>query len=449
VSDHSELVAGRYRLIERLGSGSMGEVWRAHDERLDRTVAVKKLLPGKGLTDIAARQGNERALREARITARLQHPHAVCVHDVVEQDGQPCLVMEYVPARSLSAVVAQEGTLSPDRAARIGQEVASALAAAHAAGIVHRDVKPDNILLTEDNGAKITDFGISRTVGDGSVTGPGIVVGTPSYLAPEVAAGADASFASDVFSLGATLYAVVEGVPPFGLSDNTILLLQAVAAGQVPPPVKAGPLGPVLEWMLRRDPAARPVMAQVSDALDAVADGQPVTPPAATLLLPARHSPVRRRTAAATLTAAGLVAVGLVTGILISDNGTHAPVGALGGPAIAHTRGVPAPDTPTSNCVAAYTVTNRWPGGYQAQVTVSNPGGLTVNGWTVTLDLPDGQTITQLWNGALSRRDGSVTVANLNYNATMAADGSTTFGFLGAVSGTGEAAPAVRCAAHR
>jgi cellulase/cellobiase CelA1 len=271
------------------------------------------------------------------------------------------------------------------------------------------------------------------------VTGPGIVVGTPAYLSPEVAAGADASFASDVFSLGATLYAAVEGRPPFGFNDNTILLLQAVAAGQVPPPVKAGPLGPVLQWLLQRDPVRRPVMAHVSDALGAVADGKPVNP---TLRL---RSPVRRRTVVATLTAVGLVAIGLVTGILISGN-KHTPVGALGGPATAHTRGIPPPDT-SSNCVAAYTVTNRWPGGYQAQVTVSNPSGLTVNGWTVTLDLPDGQTITQLWNGALSRQGESVTVANLNYNATMAADGTTTFGFLGGATGT--ATPAVHCSAHR
>jgi cellulase/cellobiase CelA1 len=282
------------------------------------------------------------------------------------------------------------------------------------------------------------------------VTGPGFVVGTPAYLSPEVAAGASASFASDVFSLGATLYAVVEGAPPFGFNHNTILLLQAVAAGQVPPPAKAGLLGPVLEWMLRQDPAQRPVMAQVSDALGAVANGQPVTPPVPTLLLSAQHSPVRRKTVVATLTAVGLVAIGLVTGILISGNRSHTPVGALGGPATAHTRDIPAPDTSTnSNCVAAYTVTNRWPGGYQAQVTVSNPGGLTVNGWTVTLDLPDGQTITQLWNGTLSQRGESVTVANLDYNATMSADSSTTFGFLGGATDTDQAAPAVHCSAHQ
>jgi cellulase/cellobiase CelA1 len=152
------------------------------------------------------------------------------------------------------------------------------------------------------------------------------------------------------------------------------------------------------------------------------------------------------------LTAVGLVAVGLVTGVLISDHGGRSPVGALDLPRTAHTRGVPAPATPTdtgSGCVADYTVTDTWPGGYRAQVTVSNPGGVTVQGWTVTLDLPDGQTITQLWNGALSRQGASVTVANLAYNATMSSYGSTTFGFLGGLSGAGPARPVLHCAARR
>jgi tRNA A-37 threonylcarbamoyl transferase component Bud32 len=447
----SALIARRYRLVERIGSGAMGEVWLAHDERLDRAVAVKKLLPGTGLDEAEARRATERALREARNAARLQHPHAVVVHDVVEHDGRPCLVMEYVPARSLSAVVRVEGVLPPQRVARIGQQVAAALAAAHEAGIAHRDVKPDNVLLTDDVGAKITDFGISRAVGDSSVTGPGLIVGTPAFLSPEVATGGSGGYASDVFSLGATLYAAVEGAPPFGFNDNTIVVLQAVASGRVPPPVHAGPLGPVLLWMLRTDPAQRPTMAEVADALDAVAEGRTVTPPVPTTPM-AAPSPRRRRTVVATLTAVGLLTVGLVAGVLISDHGGRAPAGALDLPRTAHTRGVPTPATPTdtgSSCVADYAVTNAWPGGYQAQVTVRNPGGDTVRGWTVTLGLPDGQTITQLWNGALSRQGTSVTVANLDYNATMSSNGSTTFGFLGGVSGADAATPVLHCTAHR
>lgn len=439
------LIAGRYRLVERLGSGSMGEVWRAHDERLDRTVAVKQLLPAAGLSEIAARQGNERAMREARITAKLQHPHAVAVHDVVEHDGHPCLVMEYVSARSLSSVIAEQGILPPERVARIGQQVAAALAAAHAAGIVHRDVKPDNVLLTDDGGAKITDFGISRAVGDGSVTAPGIVVGTPAYLSPEIAAGATAGYASDVFSLGATLYAAVEGAPPFGHHENTIVLLQQVAAGQVAPPSHAGPLMPVLMWLLRRDPAERPTMARAADALGAVADGQQVVPPNPTLHLHLRRP--RQRAVLAGVAAVGLVTAGLVTGIVISASGQPTATDATVRPPTAHTRGVQAPTTQDSTCTADYAVTNTWPGGFQAQVTV-NASGAPLGGWQVTWSLPDGQTITNLWNGALTRQGTSVTVANLSYNATMSANGSTTFGFLGGLSGTSAAQPAVHCAAR-
>ncbi len=428
------MIAGRYRLVERLGSGAMGEVWRAWDERLDRVVAVKRLLPAAGLSEIAAREGDLRALREARLTARLQHPHAVTVHDVVEHDGRPCLVMEYVPARSLATEL---GKLTPTRVARIGEQIAEALAAAHAAGIVHRDVKPDNVLLTEDAGAKITDFGISRAVGDGSVTGPGIVVGTPAYLAPEIAAGGHATFASDVFSLGATLYAATEGRPPFGYGENTILLLKAVAEGQVAPPRSAGPFAPVLSWLLRRDPAERPTMAQAAEALGGIADGRSVIPPQATLRLPDGPLPrPRRRTVVAALAAVGLVAVGLVTGVLIGGAGSPPTTTATDRPPTAHTRGIPAPRTTHSpvGCVADYSLVNAWQGGYQAQVTVSNPGQATLAGWTVTLELPDGQTITQVWNGRLSQRGTSATIANLSYNAEMSADASTTFGFLGSVS---------------
>ncbi|HEX5400973.1 MAG TPA: protein kinase [Pseudonocardiaceae bacterium] len=437
MTDADSLIAGRYRLIERLGGGAMGEVWRAHDERLDRTVAVKQLLPGA-----AAKQSGERAMREARNAARLQHPHAVAVHDVVEHDGQPCLVLEYVPARGLASVLAEHGTLPPVEVARIGEQVASALAAAHEAGIVHRDVKPDNVLLGDDGAARITDFGISRAVGDGSVTGPGIVVGTPAYLAPEVAAGAGADFASDVFSLGATLYAAVEGDPPFGYGENTILLLKAVADGQVPEPTLAGPLGPVLLWLLRRDPAERPTMAAAADALRAVADGRPVVPPTPTLHLSAEGVVIARRTLVAALGAVGLVAAGVIAGVLIG--GQHGSVSAAS-PPTAHTRGIPAPVTTNVSCVADYTLVNSWPGGYQASVTVTNAGRVALDGWSVTLELPTGQTITGTWNGQLSQQGSAATVANAPYNGSVSLDGSTMFGFNGGLTSGTPATPVVHC----
>jgi serine/threonine protein kinase len=252
----------------------MGVVWTAHDERLHRTVAVKQLLLQPGLAEADTDEAKRRAMREGRIAARLQHPHAVAVYDVAEDDGQPWLVMEYLPSKSLSAVLSERGTLPPRDVASIGMQVASALAAAHNAGIVHRDIKPGNVLLGDDGTVKITDFGISRATGDVTVTATGMLAGTPAYLAPEVAKGYDPGSPSDVFSLGSTLYAAIEGEPPFGLSENTIALLHKVASGKVNPPRNAGPLTALLMRLLRAEPEDRPTMAEARDALAAVANGQ-------------------------------------------------------------------------------------------------------------------------------------------------------------------------------
>jgi serine/threonine protein kinase len=255
----------------------MGVVWQARDERLERMVAIKQLVLQPGLSEQETDEARRRAMREARIAARLQHPNAITVFDVAENDGEPCLVMEFLPSRSLSSVLAERGTLSPEEAAKICAQVASALTAAHAAGIVHRDVKPANILLTENGTAKITDFGISRAVGDVTVTQTGISAGTPAYLAPEVARGHDPSPAADVFSLGATLYNAVEGRPPFGTSQNPLALLHAVATGQVPPPKQAGAVTTLLMGMLDAEPEARPTMREATDALTEVGAGRSVT----------------------------------------------------------------------------------------------------------------------------------------------------------------------------
>ncbi len=268
------LVAGRYRLSQRIGSGAMGVVWTALDERLHRTVAVKQLLLTPGLSESDTDEAKRRAMREGRIAARLQHPHAVAVYDVAEDDSQPWLVMEYLPSKSLSGVLSERGTLPPRDVASIGMQVASALAAAHNAGIVHRDIKPGNVLLGDDGTVKITDFGISRATGDVTVTATGMLAGTPAYLAPEVAKGYDPGSPSDVFSLGSTLYAAIEGQPPFGLSENTIALLHKVASGKVDPPRNAGPMTALLMRLLRAEPEERPTMAEARDALAAVANGQ-------------------------------------------------------------------------------------------------------------------------------------------------------------------------------
>ncbi|SDD97897.1 serine/threonine-protein kinase [Actinokineospora iranica] len=270
------LVAGRYQLGTRIGSGAMGVVWKAHDERLHRTVAVKQLLSQPGLTEAQADEARRRAMREGRIAARLAHPNAITVYDVAEHDNEPWLIMEYLPSKSLATVLNEREFLPPTEAARIGTQVAAALVAAHAAGIVHRDVKPANVLLGEDGTVKITDFGISRATGDVTVTATGMLAGTPAYLAPEVAKGEQPTSAADVFSLGSTLYTAVEGHSPFGLSENTLALLYAVAAGKVMPPRQAGPLTALLMQLLRADPRERPTMTEAKDALAAVAAGKPL-----------------------------------------------------------------------------------------------------------------------------------------------------------------------------
>ncbi|WP_459715412.1 serine/threonine-protein kinase [Actinophytocola sp. KF-1] len=270
MTGEGHLVAGRYRLVRPIGTGAMGMVWQGHDERLLRPVAVKKLLLRPGLGAAETNEKVARCLREGRIAARLQHPNAITVFDVVDEDGVPHLVMEYLPSRSLATAITEDGPLAPSAVAAVGAQVASALAAAHAAGIVHRDITPANILLGADGVAKLTDFGISRAVDDAAVTRTGLVAGTPAYLAPEVALGADPTPASDMFSLGSTLYAAVEGEPPFGLGPNVLGLLHSVACGEITPPRRSGPLTDVLLALLTTDPDARPTAEQARDLLTAV-----------------------------------------------------------------------------------------------------------------------------------------------------------------------------------
>ena len=274
MAEPEALIADRYRLLDRVGSGGMGVVWEGRDERLERRVALKQLHRQSGASTREAEVANQRAMREARLTARLQHPHAVPVFDAVEQDGQLWIVMPFIPSVTLAAVLEQGGPLQPDEAAKVGAEVASALAAAHAVGIVHRDVKPGNIFIAEDGAALISDFGIARALGDATLTSSGMIHGTPAYLSPEVARGGEANFASDVFSLGSTLYNALEGSPPFGTGENTIALLHRVASGRFPPPQHSGRLTPVIMHMLSTETSDRPSMGAVADGLAALAKGR-------------------------------------------------------------------------------------------------------------------------------------------------------------------------------
>ncbi|WP_116449540.1 serine/threonine-protein kinase [Blastococcus litoris] len=278
VTTPGRLVAGRYRLQRQLGGGGMGTVWLARDELLGREVAIKQVLTPVGISAAEADQQRQRALREGRIAARLSHPHAISVYDVALESGQPWLVMEYLPSRSLAAVLTEDGVLRSDQVAQIGAQVADALAATHAAGIVHRDVKPANILIGEggrvEGLVKITDFGISHASGDVTLTQTGQITGTPAFLAPEVAQGHPMTEASDVFSLGATLYTSIEGAPPFGMEDNALAMLHRVAGGSIVPPRRAGSLTEPLQRMLAADPGERPTMADVRDELATLAAGR-------------------------------------------------------------------------------------------------------------------------------------------------------------------------------
>jgi serine/threonine protein kinase len=250
------IVAGRYRLIEPLGSGGMGTVWLAQDELLRRPVAAKEIFPPAGMTADERTALRQRTLREARTAARLSHPNVVTIYDVAEDDGRPWIIMELVQARSLRDVLEQDGPLDPPAAARIGLQVLAALRSAHALGIMHRDVKPGNVLIEADGRAVLADFGIARAEDGTATTASGVLVGSPSYIAPERAQGERGGPPSDLWSLGATLYAAVEGRPPYDRA-GALATLMAVVSDPPDPPRRAGPMWPVISGLLVADQAGR------------------------------------------------------------------------------------------------------------------------------------------------------------------------------------------------
>ncbi|RKN51274.1 serine/threonine protein kinase [Micromonospora endolithica] len=245
----------------------MGRVWLARDEMLHRDVAVKEIVPPTWLAESERAEVRLRTLREARTAARLAHPNVVRVYDVVHDRGSPWIVMEYVPSRSVQQILGTEGPLEPRRAARIGLAVLAALRAAHAAGVLHRDVKPHNVLVADDGRVVLTDFGLATFVsGDGGMTGPGLVLGSPQYVAPERARDGVSDTRTDLWSLGATLYAAVEGQSPYA-RVNMMATLSALASEDPTPARRAGPLRPVLDGLLQRDPARRLTAAEAEPLL--------------------------------------------------------------------------------------------------------------------------------------------------------------------------------------
>ncbi|MBQ1090153.1 serine/threonine-protein kinase [Streptomyces sp. B93] len=267
------LVAGRYRLADIIGSGGMGRVWRAHDEVLHRAVAIKELTAALYVSESDQERLLARTRAEARAAARINHSAVVTVHDVLDHDGRPWLVMELVEGRSLADAVKDDGRMEPAEAARIGLWVLRALRAAHAAGVLHRDIKPGNVLLARDGRVLLTDFGIAQIEGDNTITRTGEVVGSVDYLAPERIRGHDPGPASDLWALGATLYTAVEGRSPFRRT-SPLSTMQAVVEEDAAAAHHAGPLGPVITALLRKDPAERPDSAAAERMLAEAAEGR-------------------------------------------------------------------------------------------------------------------------------------------------------------------------------
>ncbi|WP_238426909.1 serine/threonine-protein kinase [Streptomyces adustus] len=266
------LVAGRYRLLSPLGEGGMGTVWRARDELLNREVAVKEVRAPAGLPTSDVERMYARLEREAWAAARISHRNVVTVYDVATEDGRPWIVMELVRGISLAELLETEGPLTPQRTAQIGVEVLAALRAAHEAGVLHRDVKPANVLLSNDGRVVLTDFGIARVEGSSALTMTGEVIGSPEFLPPERALGRTPGPESDLWSLGVLLYAGVEGSSPFRQA-TPLSTLRAIVEDELPPPHRAGPLAPVIEGLLRKDPAERLTAQQAERELRVVGAG--------------------------------------------------------------------------------------------------------------------------------------------------------------------------------
>ncbi|MEU6479598.1 serine/threonine-protein kinase [Streptomyces sp. NPDC047017] len=298
--DNSErLLAGRYRLGDVLGRGGMGTVWRAEDETLGRTVAVKELRFPTNIDEDEKRRLITRTLREAKAIARIRNTSAVTVFDVVDEDDRPWIVMELVEGKSLAEVIREDGLLEPRRAAEVGLAVLDVLRSAHRQGILHRDVKPSNVLIAEDGRVVLTDFGIAQVEGDPSITSTGMLVGAPSYISPERARGHKPGPAADLWSLGGLLYAAVEGTPPYD-KGSAIATLTAVMTEPLEEPKNAGPLRDVIYGLLNKDPAKRLEDADARAMLKAVVHApepraaEPEPPADATRVVPLPAQPDRR-----------------------------------------------------------------------------------------------------------------------------------------------------------
>ncbi|MFC9052977.1 MULTISPECIES: serine/threonine-protein kinase [Streptomyces] len=363
------VIAGRYRLHERLGRGGMGIVWRATDQLLAREVAVKALPLDESLSAAEARRRRERTLREARAVAQLRHPHVIVVHDVVEDDGRAYMVMELVDGGSLADRVLTRGPVDAVEAARIGVALLDALDTAHASGILHRDVKPSNVLVADDGRVVLTDFGVAQVAGATTLTESGSFVGSPEYTAPERMSGAGTGPESDLWSLGVLLCAVLSGASPFH-RDSLGGVLHAVVTEEIRPPAQAGPLLPVVRGLLERDPRRRLDAASAQRMLRAfLSTGRtPATPEEATAARPLRaRRSVKRSVLLAVLLVVAAAGAGVSAAALFADGGDDG-----GG---TPTSSVPA--TPTSTPPTSTPPTSTPP---TSTPTTANPGPPAASG---------------------------------------------------------------------
>jgi hypothetical protein len=309
VTEGQRVIADRYQLITQIGSGGVGVVWRARDTLLDREVAVKEIVrPGAAGQD-AAGETYQRTLTEARAAARIRHRGVAAVYDVISDSNHPCIVMELIEGRPLAQVIEEDGALPPRRVADIGRQLLAALTAGHAVGVLHRDLKPANVLITPSGRAVLTDFGIASVAGNPSITQAGVVLGTPSYLAPERAQGQTATPAADIWSLGATLYAAVSGQGPYDGYDGAIATLAAITTQDPPGLAVGGPLSRIILALMSRDPIGRPGAREAALTLEEAAQGfsarepvhrlarEPVDEPARSRVTPLARGPVTQPSA--------------------------------------------------------------------------------------------------------------------------------------------------------
>ncbi|MEO3870088.1 serine/threonine-protein kinase [Nonomuraea sp. B12E4] len=276
--DPEERIAGRYRVLAALGHGGMGTIWLAHDDLLDREVAIKEVRLPESLSAAERAEALQRSMREAMAAAQVRHPNIITIHDVLAHNGMPWIVMELLKGRDLKDATAAEGPWAPERVAALGLQVLDALSTAHAHGIQHRDVKPANVFLTDDGRVVLTDFGIARLEDQATITESGLLIGSPGYIAPERLRGERGGPGSDLWSLAATLYAAVEGEAPY-VGTSPMAVIRDALTMPPRPPARAGNLGPVLMTMLAREPHQRPEPRAAAYLLRQVAEGRQAMAP--------------------------------------------------------------------------------------------------------------------------------------------------------------------------